>query len=357
MLSAFIGSAAITLTCCILQHFLEHSSYSAMLIRDASKRVCVVAALKAAILGFSDQQVVTGISVLVAGYFQLPHGIASYHWKIVSNMAWFSTITHLATLTSLRAQALQNGTLKWVRIISMGALLSLLLPVMGSTGYLDRRHIFPEDGRSQKATGNLPAWCLFHPKMSWGSPNDLPVSRAYNWVYMTFAILLLLYGYVTRVYMLCRIGHRKLFLERLHVPVDWPWKSIEAWIQWSRGYSGNFSNPIIRPLYKLLRSSYAVLQAFNCIYGSSLWEVHVFLCQLPTHVDVSSLPGWLLLSCGVLCKLSSRSRSSPIPAEAYATVPRISLISSGVLDKYYRSPSWHCRSLASFVIHTCGNDT
>lgn len=58
--------------------------------------------LRSAVLMFSDQQLVTGIALLASGYAQLPYGLASYYWQIIIYLAWFSSLTHLTTLTFLR---------------------------------------------------------------------------------------------------------------------------------------------------------------------------------------------------------------------------------------------------------------
>lgn len=69
---------------------------------NASKKW--IEALQSATLIFGDSQAITGN----AGYSQLPCGLASYHWQIAVDLAWFSPITHLTTLTCLRHH-LKNG--------------------------------------------------------------------------------------------------------------------------------------------------------------------------------------------------------------------------------------------------------
>lgn len=59
-------------------------------------------ALRRIVLMFSDQQVVTGIALLASGYAQLSSGISNYHWQMLVYLAWFSSLTHLSTLTVLR---------------------------------------------------------------------------------------------------------------------------------------------------------------------------------------------------------------------------------------------------------------
>ncbi|KAF2716046.1 hypothetical protein K431DRAFT_209740, partial [Polychaeton citri CBS 116435] len=56
------------------------------------------------ITAFSDQQLITGIGILIAGYISLFNSSAldQYHWQIVIYLAWMSSNVHLATLTVLR---------------------------------------------------------------------------------------------------------------------------------------------------------------------------------------------------------------------------------------------------------------
>jgi hypothetical protein len=51
------------------------------------------------VLLFSDIQIVTSLTILSAGYSQLHCGISSYDWQILVYTAWFSSVTHLTTLT------------------------------------------------------------------------------------------------------------------------------------------------------------------------------------------------------------------------------------------------------------------
>ncbi|KAG7004937.1 hypothetical protein G7Y79_00022g051580 [Physcia stellaris] len=91
-------------------------------------------ALESAVLLYSDTQVVTGMAILLTGYIQLPSGISSYHWQVIVDLAWFSTLSHLATLTALRGY------------------FPLLATALGPTGYI-----------SQFATSAVPAKCLYSP--------------------------------------------------------------------------------------------------------------------------------------------------------------------------------------------------
>ncbi|KAI9653364.1 MAG: hypothetical protein M1831_006069 [Alyxoria varia] len=78
------------------------------------------------ILVVSDQQIVTGIAIMVAGFAQWKT-ITVYHWEIVLYLAWMSSNTHLTTLTVLRPYLQKRNTLKTWRVTGMAILLILLL--------------------------------------------------------------------------------------------------------------------------------------------------------------------------------------------------------------------------------------
>jgi hypothetical protein len=52
------------------------------------------------ILTLSDQQLVTGLAILIAGFVKCD--ISVYSFENISALAWFSCTTHLATLTILK---------------------------------------------------------------------------------------------------------------------------------------------------------------------------------------------------------------------------------------------------------------
>jgi hypothetical protein len=93
-------------------------------------------AIEAAVLMFSDQQLVTGIGILVSGYTQINCALSTYHWQIVVYLAWFSSLTHLTTLTALRAFFRDQLTLAYRRVFFMGCTIVLLATALAPTGYV-----------------------------------------------------------------------------------------------------------------------------------------------------------------------------------------------------------------------------
>ncbi|KAL9601181.1 MAG: hypothetical protein Q9219_002681 [cf. Caloplaca sp. 3 TL-2023] len=104
-----------------------------------------------------------------------------YHWQTVVDLAWFSALTHLSTLTSLRQHSRSYPGIAIFRIFVMGIVLVLLSLAFVPTGYAWQR-----DGDAIQSyvdpTKDLyayfmscPAACLFTP-----SSRDAVISRVDN---------------------------------------------------------------------------------------------------------------------------------------------------------------------------------
>lgn len=61
------------------------------------------------VLALNDQQLVTGLAVLIAGYTNRCSR-SLYHFNIISTLGWFSSTTHLSTLAILRAYLIDHGS-------------------------------------------------------------------------------------------------------------------------------------------------------------------------------------------------------------------------------------------------------
>lgn len=94
-------TAYLTAVCCISKEIIGHTSDPAGTSMQ-SRRWSF--ALSNAIASFSDQQVITGIAILIGGFSQLQWGIGAFHWVNLTNLAWFSAMTHLLTLTTMRQE-------------------------------------------------------------------------------------------------------------------------------------------------------------------------------------------------------------------------------------------------------------
>ena len=79
------------------------------------------------ILALSDQQLVTGIAILIA-IFANHCRTSIYELNIAISLAWFSSTTHLATLDVLHRYFRQNIVVRNWRMIGMISVLFLLIP-------------------------------------------------------------------------------------------------------------------------------------------------------------------------------------------------------------------------------------
>ncbi|TPX10114.1 uncharacterized protein E0L32_001311 [Thyridium curvatum] len=75
-------------------------------------------AIEMSILGMCDIQIVTGLGILISGFADLWNGISAYHFQLVSQVAWFSSLTHICGLTILRRYFHSRPIEKWCRLFS-----------------------------------------------------------------------------------------------------------------------------------------------------------------------------------------------------------------------------------------------
>ncbi|KAL8748268.1 MAG: hypothetical protein Q9184_007451, partial [Pyrenodesmia sp. 2 TL-2023] len=75
----------------------------------------------------------------------LSKGISLYHWTTIVDLAWFSALTHLATLTSLRHFFRDRPVMGTSRVILMGLVLVLLSVAFFPTGFHNQRFHSAED--------------------------------------------------------------------------------------------------------------------------------------------------------------------------------------------------------------------
>lgn len=148
-------------------------------------------ALEAAIVMYSDTQIFTGIAILLDAFLQLRCGISTYHWQIAVDLAWFTSLSHFATLTSLRKYFRKRPKLAIWRVFFMGTNLILLMTAMAPTGYVDLRFrildVMP-----------VPAKCLFTGHLPYTSYYST-FNSTFNKPLIALTYIFLLSSYVTRV--------------------------------------------------------------------------------------------------------------------------------------------------------------
>ncbi|KAL8676356.1 MAG: hypothetical protein Q9186_007115 [Xanthomendoza sp. 1 TL-2023] len=174
------------------------------------------------VLTLSDQQLIVGIAILVAGFVK--HcSISVYHFTIVSDLAWFSSNTHMTSLIVLQVYLTERPSLRDWRVGFM-----LLIFVMLMVAYVLEGHT------KWFKSWNSYAQCLFDDLI--GNIGGEP-SR-----YMTANLVLLLYGYSTSIYRL--YGFEMLDTLLLDKPLK-KMESIQAAIEnWRRALAvgGDFKS-------------------------------------------------------------------------------------------------------------------
>lgn len=215
-------TAYLTLICCISKAVIDQEKF-----RNIHRFQRWSSSLEKAIISFSDQQLLTEISMIIGDLSQLEWGLPVYHFQTVGNLAWFSTMSHILTLTVLREKVQQNQALKIFRIGLMGVLVVMLICVMAPVGYLQ------EAFSDTPIPSEFPAWCLYHPSIKWYGNNGvgeiIKGIAGYNVIYSAFTIFIILYGYFSRVFLLFpRTMSGLLFHTILRIPPGQPWIFIES---------------------------------------------------------------------------------------------------------------------------------
>ena len=105
----------------------------------ADKRELWVPVIKKLVLSLSDQQLLTGLAVLIAA-FSTHCTISVYHFALVNDLAWFSANVHLITLTVLGKYLSENHVQRDWRValmVTMGLLLAASTVMEGHYSWFD----------------------------------------------------------------------------------------------------------------------------------------------------------------------------------------------------------------------------
>lgn len=254
---------------------------------------------------YSDTQVVTGMAILLTGYIQLPSGISSHHWQVIVDLAWFSTLSHLATLTALRGYFRKQTRMAVCRTVFMGLVLVLPATALGPTGYI-----------SQFATSPVPAKCLYSPTAYTDitkavgyqfSPDAL---QAYNKPLIVMSLAFLVSSYVTRVIRMFDTASMRAQDWLRHFPGR-QFRKLYARFTKETGF-------ISHVLRGFLTITYVILRACYDIHGSMVWEVSIGIYRqtlLSSHSKTrSSQIFWLFgaLAWGTLRLVALRTQSNAL---------------------------------------------
>lgn len=222
--------------------------------------------LRTAVLMFSDQQLVTGIALLISGYAQLRCGLSFYHWQMIVYLAWFSSLTHLTTLTILRQYFRDNPAPRLWRAILMLVMLTMLVIALLPSG--DAAPLYEDD------LAGLPALCYFK-RLIARSPEVRFEFDVYTTIPMLISITVLLSGYLTRIIKLSRQASAFIKLWIRTKPGKMLKDSLKDSTKRARKPNAFW---YWRMKHLVLETTYVLLRAYYDIYESTLWEVGSFQC-------------------------------------------------------------------------------
>ena len=193
---------------CVEEKFLNEVDKMVLTKFSPRKRVHSVQrlelALRRIVRMFSDQQVATGIALLASGYAQLSSGISNYHWQMLVYLAWFSSLTHLTTLTVLRQYFQDNRKARLWRAVLMLVTVMMLGAALLPTGdtlwlnasepllWLDPNH------RNHLVPILAPALCYFRRLGSQDSDDRFKI-QSWTGTSMIISLVVLISGYITRM--------------------------------------------------------------------------------------------------------------------------------------------------------------
>lgn len=268
--------------------FIKSFASSLRLFKSDKTRKTWNAAMEASVLMLSDTQVFTGLAILICGYTQLTKGLDAYHWETVVDLAWFSSLSHLATLSSLRNYFRSRRIMACCRAGLMGVVLVMLCVSYGTIGYLPQ----------SQGTGNItfaswPAKCLFSPR----SMRELEASdprwtsfdgrTQYNSPLVVLSVGFLLISYITRV--------ARIFAPPDHIACfKMPRPALGSSCPRCRSSSHRHQSIYDQVTHLLLFVLATMIIALSDVVSSMLWEVRPY--QLFTHwkfradIDVSKDP-------------------------------------------------------------------
>jgi hypothetical protein len=154
-------------------------------------------ALEKFILTLSDQQLVTGLGVLTGAFINHCH-LSIYEFNVVTALAWFSSLTHLATLDVLQQYFFDNPAVRDWRVGGMVIVLIFLI-VAQVLSLIYQPSNFP-----------VPIQCLAPGLPGYVDPFSLiPI------IALVYTVLYLLFSYINRIRRLYNRGHSNSLAARL----------------------------------------------------------------------------------------------------------------------------------------------
>lgn len=145
----------------------------------------------------SDIQIVTGLSLLVAGFTQLRCGVSAFDWQVLVFLVFFSSLTHLACLTFLRNYLYNRPGERMWRVVLMSLMVVMLVAAMVPTADFDYTlwKIERSGAERQRLNDHAGAFAI----CSYRKSVD---TKSISYGSMVVSVILLVFGLLTRV---CRL--------------------------------------------------------------------------------------------------------------------------------------------------------
>ncbi|KAJ5107888.1 hypothetical protein N7456_004563 [Penicillium angulare] len=131
---------------------------------------------------------------MISGFVQLPQGLPSYHWMAIIDLAWFSSLTHLACLTILRGYLHHHSVERMLRVIAMACLATLLVIALSFTSSYSWANVAVLQGVTlsyEEATPTHAAIC--HMGVA-----DFQM-HLFGYLPMIFSIIMIVFGFLSRL--------------------------------------------------------------------------------------------------------------------------------------------------------------
>lgn len=234
-------------------------------------------------LTMSDFQLITGLSILISGFTQLDEGISAYHWQRLVQLAWFSSVTHLCTLTALRSYFLRSTLGYFWRLPGMIILVIMLIVALVPTGHYtwDSRTMAiaqrPSDNIRPKPTDH--AICYFN-RHEGTCTGDSWYAKVCNEVFqasqqrMVLSAVFLGVGMCNRLWHLFRLPTRLYNTARFRcskmstAALSHMYRGTMTWSLW-------YSTPFVMFVYHPLLAVFLTVRLIADIISSRAFEVRM----------------------------------------------------------------------------------
>ncbi|KAJ5171285.1 uncharacterized protein N7500_004068 [Penicillium coprophilum] len=255
------------------------------------------------IVAMSDTQLVTGFSILISGFVQLRQGLQSYHWLAIVDLAWFSSITHLACLTFLRGHLRNHSLERTFRVIAMACLAMMLIVALSFTSTYWWALIYGKSSVLEVAiltesnTIQHPAICHMGIQAYdvtiglYDNPDVLFFSVGY--ISMIVSMLLIVLGFVFRVMKLYRVlsvGFIQNVRFQISAYVRRLLRVVYLWCCPKHHIPGLRRGLIYRPLLALFLSTRLLMDLWSSMLLEVLWLLVAFswgIMRLMTLLQVT----------------------------------------------------------------------